>query len=304
MASSTIALSRDATHIGALLDLPEIRSLISDLDDTRWTGRPGYPVRTIVGAVLVKSVYALPTWTRTSRLMAEHAALRQVIGGAPSHSACYRFAAKPREHEAVLTACTDRVLADCTPRTRRWARRSPSTGRTCPLTRMAISTSETRTARCGPVRGPRRRMGHRSSISTRKGGAFYGYKLHMAICTQTELPLAWTVHAANEAEQGEVAGLLDSVMERGFAAQVAVMDKGYDGQPMHGVCEARDIRPVIALMETAAVKAGEAQAPRRATTGRGRSPGPMPGAARPSGAARPASARPRQCGSRRRGCTR
>jgi hypothetical protein len=44
----------------------------------------------------------------------------------------------------------------------------------------------------------------------------------MAICAQMELPLAWTVRAANEPEQGEVPGLLDSVMERGFAAQVAV----------------------------------------------------------------------------------
>lgn len=111
----------------------------------------------------------------------------------------------------------------------------------------------------GPLRekfaDPDAGWGHRSSISTRKGGAFYGYKLHMAICTKTELPLAWTVRAANEPEQAEVAGLLDSVMERGFAPGVAVLDKGYDGQPMHDVCESRGIRPVIALIETPAVKA-------------------------------------------------
>jgi hypothetical protein len=99
----------------------------------------------------------------------------------------------------------------------------------------------------GPLRtrfaDPDAGWGHRSSISTRKGGAFYGFKLHMAICTQTELPLAWTVTAAGGPEQGEVGGLLDSVMERGFAAQVAVLDKGYDGQPMHDVCESRGIRP-------------------------------------------------------------
>jgi len=117
----------------------------------------------------------------------------------------------------------------------------------------------------GPLRtrfaDPDAGWGHRSSISTRKGGAFYGYKLHAAVCTATELPLAWTVRAANDPEQGEVAGLLDSVMERGFAAQVAVLDKGYDGQPMHDVCESRGIRPVIALKETPAVKAGQHKPP-------------------------------------------
>ena len=27
--------------------------------------------------------------------------------------------------------------------------------------------------------------GHRSAVSTRKGGGFYGYKIHMAVCTAT-----------------------------------------------------------------------------------------------------------------------
>ena len=84
MATATVSLPRDATQVAALLDLPEIKQLIADLDETRWTGRRGYPVRIMVGAVLVKAVYALPTWTRTARLIAEHAALREVIGGAPS----------------------------------------------------------------------------------------------------------------------------------------------------------------------------------------------------------------------------
>ena len=84
MVTTTVAPSRDATQVAALLDSPEIGLLIADLDATRWTGRPGYPIRTMVGAVLVKSIYALPTWTRTVRLISEHAALRDAIGGAPS----------------------------------------------------------------------------------------------------------------------------------------------------------------------------------------------------------------------------
>jgi hypothetical protein len=97
--------------MAALLDLPEIRQLIADLDETCWTGRPGFPVRVMVGAFLIKAVYAIPTWTRTARLIAEHAALREAIGGAPSNWACYRFAAKLRQHEAMLTACTGKALA-------------------------------------------------------------------------------------------------------------------------------------------------------------------------------------------------
>lgn len=34
----------------------------------------------MVGMTLVESLYVLPTWTRTVRLVAEHAALRKAIG--------------------------------------------------------------------------------------------------------------------------------------------------------------------------------------------------------------------------------
>src|SRR5438046_3036346 len=111
MASTKVSPAHDARQVAALLAVPEIARLITDLGDTRWTGRPGYPICTMVGAALVKAVYALPTWTRTARLIAEHAALREAIGGAPSHWACYRFAVKLREHGDLLTACIDRVLA-------------------------------------------------------------------------------------------------------------------------------------------------------------------------------------------------
>lgn len=109
MASTKVPSARDARQVAALLGLPDIIRFISDLDELRWTGRPGNGSRVMVGAALVKAVYALPTWTRTARLIAEHAALRDAIGGTPSQWACYRFAEKPRKHGDVLATCIDAV---------------------------------------------------------------------------------------------------------------------------------------------------------------------------------------------------
>jgi transposase len=262
MASATVSLPHDAAQVAALLDLPEIKQLIADLDETRWTGRPGYPVRIMVGAALVKAVYALPTWTRTARLIAEHAALREAIGGAPSHWACYRFAVKLRLYDAMLTACIARVLASL-------HAANPEMGQIVAIDGSDMPAYANGHKHVGNKNGPLREKfadpdagwGHRSSISTRKGGAFYGYKLHAVVDTATELPIAWTVRAANEPEQAEVAGLLDILAGHGFAARVVVMDKGYDGEPMYETCESRGIRPVIALKETLAVKAGEHKPP-------------------------------------------
>jgi transposase, IS5 family len=258
MATTKVPFAHDAAHVAALLDSPEIAGLISELESTRWTGRPGYPIRAMVGAALAKAVYALPTWTRTTRLIAEHAALRDVLGAAPSADACYRFAKKLREHKAMLDGCIEKTLAAL-------REAKPEMGQTVAIDGSDMPAYANGHKHVGNKNGPLRTRwadpdagwGHRSSISTRKGGAFYGYKLHMAICTKTELPLAWTVKAANEPEQDEVGGLLDSVLERGFAAAVAVLDKGYDGQPMYDECEDRNIRPVIALKETPGVKAGK-----------------------------------------------
>ena len=70
-----------ATELAGLLDSPEIGRLVDELEATRWTGRPGYPLRAMVGMALAKSMYAVPTWTRTVALVSEHVALREAIGG-------------------------------------------------------------------------------------------------------------------------------------------------------------------------------------------------------------------------------
>jgi hypothetical protein len=95
MADPTVPRRHDAEQVSVLLDSPEITRLITDLEATRWTGRPGYPIRAMVGMALTKSLYALPTWTRTAALVRDHAALRAALGCAdtdsPSVYACYRF---------------------------------------------------------------------------------------------------------------------------------------------------------------------------------------------------------------------
>ncbi len=104
--------------------------------------------------------------------------------------------------------------------------------------------------------------GHRSAISTRKGGGYYGYKVHAAVCTTTGLPIAWQVETASKAEVPIVPSLLDSLAARGFATAHAVMDKGYDGAPIYDECERRGIRPIIPLKQTPGVRAGWATPPK------------------------------------------
>jgi hypothetical protein len=235
-----------ASALVVLLESPEIAALVAELEALRWTGRKGYPLRALVGACLAKALYAIPTWTRTAALIAEHASLQEACGAAPSVYALYRFAAKLRARKPLLDACLDRVAASLRVVL-------PEYGRD-----VAIDASDMPAYANGQrfvSKGGRERerfsdldasWGHRSAISTRKGGGFYGYKLHAAICVRTGLPLAARVESANHHEALFALPLLDVVRGRGFVPETCAMDKGYDSRAMHDGCEARDCRPVIA----------------------------------------------------------
>ncbi len=261
MAGGKVPRHCDVEMLTRLLDSREVASLVSGLEATRWTGRPGYPIRAMVGMALVKSLYVLPTWTRTVRLVAEHPALRDAIGGAPSVDACYRFTRKVREHKGVLDSCVASVLASLHAELPEFGQHVAIDGSDLP----AYANGQRYLSKGGKLReryfDPDASWGHRSSISTRKGGGFYGYKLHAAVCTATGLPVAWETHTARDAEVPVVPSLLDAMRANGFAPVTCAMDKGYDAALAYEACESRGIRPVVPLRQTGRVVKGEHKAP-------------------------------------------
>ncbi|MDQ6749181.1 MAG: transposase [Actinomycetota bacterium] len=211
---------------------------------------------------LAKSLYAIPTWTRTVRLVREHAALRAAVGGnVPSEWACYRFTRKLREHSDTLTRCLDRVTGALHAANPGMGANVAIDGSDLP----AYANGQRFVSKNGPERerfsDPDATWGHRSAVSTRKGGGYYGYKVHAAVCVVTGLPVAWTVETASAAEQRFALPLIDKARGRGFKVSTAIMDKGYDKGPIHDGCMDRGVAPVVALMETARVKRGEHKPP-------------------------------------------
>jgi hypothetical protein len=248
-----------------LLDSPEIGQLIERLEATRWTGRPGYPVRAMVGLALVKSLYAVPTWTKTVALVREHWALQRALGcegNPPSVYAAYRFAEKLRKHGSMVERCIDAVIEGL-------RSKLPSYGRNLSIDASdmpAYANGQRYVSKGGRERerysDPDATWGHRSAVSTRKGGGFYGYRLHAAVCSSTGLPVAWAVETAKANESKTVAPLLDAVKRRGLMAATAAMDKGYDVGPVYENCAERDCLPIIPLRQTTGVKRGDHLPPR------------------------------------------
>ncbi len=263
MVGKTVPICRDglAESVADILDSPEISQLIAELDALRWTGRRGYPTRSLVGACLAKSLYAIPTWSKTAALIKEHAALQEALGGCPSVYALYRFAAKLRKHRPLLDVCLERVTASL-------REQLPGYGEDIAIDASdlpAYANGQRYLSKHGPERerfsDPDASWGHRSAISTRKGGGFYGYKLHAAVCARTDLPMAWHVATARTHEASQAEDLLNAVKARKFKPETVALDKGYDVGPVYEACHEAGSLPIIPLRKTPAVKRGAHLAP-------------------------------------------
>jgi hypothetical protein len=239
--------------IGALLDSPEVAALVSELDALRWTGRKGYGARALVGACLVKTLGALPTWTRVAAIIAEHPGLQDALGGCPSLWACYRFTTKLRENAPILSDCLGRVAASLQAELPDYGVDIAIDASDLP----AFANGQRYVSQGGPERERFSDLdaswGHRSAVSTRKGGGYYGYKVHAAVCTRTGLPVAWRVESARRHESLYVTPLLDAAIARGFKPETCAMDKGYDFNRVLDDTRERGCVAIVAIRKRRAI---------------------------------------------------
>jgi transposase, IS5 family len=249
--SSRVARRSVVNEIQAILDSPEVEGLVAELDALRWTGRKGYGSRVLVGACLAKSLYAIPTWSRVARLIAEHEGLQDALGGCPSVYAMYRFADKLRKERGrdALADCLDQIAT-------RLRDLVPGYGKDIAIDASdipAYANGMRFVSKNGPERktysDPDASWGHRSAISTRGAGGFYGYKIHAAVCTATDLPVAWTVRTAKRNEGIIAPTLLEAVRRKGFIPRTCAMDKGYDAGAVYDACMRGRTVPIIPLKE-------------------------------------------------------
>src|SRR3954447_13202838 len=114
----------------------------------------------------------------------------------------------------MLAACIHRVTASLRAQVPELGRNIAIDGSDIP----AFANGQRFVSKHGPERDhfsdPDASWGHRSAVSTRKGGGFYGYKVHAAVCAITGLPLTWTVETASAAETNFALSLIDAMQSR------------------------------------------------------------------------------------------
>lgn len=123
----------------------------------------------------------------------------------PAHTACRpctpATASRPSSGPDgdLLAACLDRVTAALHEHHPGMGANVAIDGSDLP----AYANGQRFLSKNGPERerysDPDASWGHRSAVSTRKSGGYYGYKIDAAVCTATGLPVAWNVRGTRAA---------------------------------------------------------------------------------------------------------
>ena len=105
--------------------------------------------------------------------------------------ACYRFTVKLRANQPALADCLDAVSAGLQAALPEYGKDIAIDASDMP----AYGNGQRYVYKGGPERerysDPDASWGHRSAVSTRAAGSFYGFKIHGAVCARTDLPIAW-----------------------------------------------------------------------------------------------------------------
>lgn len=261
------------TEIEALGDLDRLRlvlhhlpdeSLMRTLERRRGNGRDDYPIRAVWNSILAGVVYQHPSVESLRRELLRNAQLRLMCGfdacradGAVPPSWAYtRFLKRLMAHQEEIDRLFDRLVE-------RLRDALPEFGKVLAIDGKAVKThAQARRKGVAPLPPDGRRdtdadFGAKRHRGVKADGTLYdrvrywfGYKLHLVVDAEYELPVAYGVTRASQAEQPQAHRLLDDLVERHPAVldgcEALVGDKGYDQTALLiRLWDRHEIRPVI-----------------------------------------------------------
>jgi hypothetical protein len=253
-------LDRLRLVLGALPDEPLVRFL----EERRGRGRDDYPVRPMWNAVVAGVVFQHPSCASLVRELWRNGELRQLCGfdplkgtgSMPSQDAMERFLALVVEHRERLTAIFHQLVDEL-------SRELPDLGR-----RLAVDSKAIQSAG-KPVRDEEKQQepdgrrdldadwGTKTYKGKKKDGTawekvvrWFGYKVHLLVDSDYELPLAFEVTKASAGDPDHLLPLVEDLEQRHEAlherAEECSGDKGYDSLDNYrGLQDDHGIKPVI-----------------------------------------------------------
>jgi transposase len=233
--------------------LPSEKLLIA-LEQEHRTGRKGYSVRGMWSALIAGLLYQSHSLTDVVRLLKRDKDTRIICGFSPDdlpgEDAFSRFFKKLVKHTSLLYECFDNLAKEL--RTL-----LPGFG-----AKLAVDSTDIKACSNGHREHPsdedacwgaKKAGGNKSKTGEEKKQDIYywfGYKLHLIIDAVYELPIAFTLTPANEADTLQMKTLLRKAGadKEETKTEAVISDKGYDSQDnnkfIYKDCKALPIIPI------------------------------------------------------------
>ena len=229
------------------------------LEVERGQGRNDYPVRAVWNSILAGIVYQHPSVASLRRELNRNGQLRNMCGftrdSAPPQWVYSRFMLKLFEHRDLVDEIFDTLLEEC-------YKLLPGFGRNLAIDGKAIDTHARARRKKEDLAPDGRRdvdadTGAKSYKGQREGASawakikyWFGYKLHLIVDADYELPVAFKVTPASYSEVKQAHALIDELgaikPEILKACENFMADRGYDdGKLIEKLWDDYDIRAVI-----------------------------------------------------------
>ncbi len=240
--------------------LPD-EKLVRAMELERFRGRDDYPVRAVWNSILAGIVYQHPTIASLRRELQRNAQLRQVCGfdlwlgvkAVPTNSVYSRFLRRlMNNYSRYVEGMFDELVKTLT-------ELLPDFGKTLAIDGKAIQSFANRKSEKGPD-GRRDVDGNWSKKVYRgirqdgtpweKTTSWFGYRLHLIVDANYELPVHYRLTKASNSEIKEAHGMIDDLAKRHPTiierCKECTADRGYDdGKLIVKLWDDYKIKPVI-----------------------------------------------------------
>ena len=229
----------DLERLRLVLQYIPDEKLMQHVERERFRGRDDYPVRAVWNSILVGVIYQHPSVESLRRELLRNSQLRRLCGLAedkvPTSSAYSRFLNNLFNQEELIEEIFESLVDQC-------YELLPGFGKHLALDGKAINSHARGRSKAGGKDGRRDleanygakkyKGEHEDGSLWEKVVSWFGYKLHLLVDADYELPVAFSVTQASHTEIKEAHLLVDSLSEKRSqvlkTAQYLIADRGYD----------------------------------------------------------------------------
>ena len=234
----------------AVLDGVDEQPLLAVLGTSAPTGRPSFPRRAMLRAVLSKFILGLRYNLVLLERLRASPKFRKVCGfpgRVPSESTLSRFTSRLVQHQRLIDDCMVKVVDSI-------SEYLPGLGETVAIDSTTVESFSNPNRRV--ISDPQARWGVRHDARAREGDtAFvFGYKLHLLADANYGIPLSYQVTTANVNDSPTLPSLLKQA-KRTFAwlhPGFVLADRGYDSSANHRAVVKQDAVPIIHIRKPTA----------------------------------------------------